>query len=76
MGLSSIGVGIWQIILDDNVEEVLSEVNGRTIGALFITNGALLMIISIFGVLGACCKSRLVLSTVRLPIIMLVLLLI
>lgn len=66
IGLSLIGVGIWQVILANRIEEVFSEVNGRIIGGLFIGSGGGLAIISIFGVLGAYFKSRLMLSTVKL----------
>ena len=65
MGLSLIGIGIWQVVLDSNIEEVVPEVNGRIIAGLFIASGGGIAIISIFGVLGASFKSRLMLSTVK-----------
>ena len=66
MGLSLIGIGIWQVVLDSNIDEVVPDVNGRIIAGLFIGSGGGLAIISIFGVLGANFKSRLMLSIVKL----------
>ena len=66
MGLALIGIGIWQIVLDSNIDEIVPDVNGRIIAGLFIASGGGIAIISIFGILGASFKSRLMLSTVKL----------
>ena len=66
VGLALIGVGIWQVVLDNNIERVVTEVNGKIIAGLFIGSGGGLTIISIFGVIGTLFKSRFMLSTVKL----------
>lgn len=65
VGLSAMGVGIWQVVLDNVTEVVFSDVNGKIIGGLFIGSGGGLAIVSIFGVVGACFKSRFTLLTVK-----------
>lgn len=57
MGLASLGLGIWQIIVESALEEVLSE-DYTSGGALFIACGALLVGVSIVGCLGAYFKWR------------------
>lgn len=57
LGLASLGVGIWQIIVESALEEVLSE-DYTSGGALFIACGVLLVAVSIVGCLGAFCKWR------------------
>ena len=54
------------MVLDSNIDEIVPDVNGRIIAVLFIGSGGGLAIISIFGVLSASFKSRLMLSIVEL----------
>ena len=69
VGFSSIGVGTWQIVLDNTIGKVFTEVDGKITGGLFNTNGGLITIIFILGVLGAYRKSALLSSIVSLQLI-------
>ncbi|XP_065910169.1 23 kDa integral membrane protein-like [Dysidea avara] len=60
LGLASLGLGIWQIIVESALEEVLSE-DYTSGGALFIVCGIMLVAVSIVGVIGAWGKWRLLL---------------
>ena len=64
-GLASLAIGIWLVIVESRIEEVLTEVNARAGAALFITIGVLLASLSCVGFLGVCCKSRVLMLVVR-----------
>jgi len=63
LGLASLAVGIWQIVVESALEEVLSE-DYTSGGALFIACGGLLLGVSIVGCVGAFFKWRPILLAV------------
>lgn len=73
-GLASLGIGIWLVIVESQIEEVLSEVNARIGAALFIVSGVLLMTLSCIGFLGSCCKSRVLMFVYLIAIFVIIVL--
>ena len=63
-GLASLAIGIWLVVEDSQIEEVSSEVNTRIGASLFITIGVLLTILPCLGILGVCCKLRMLMLLV------------
>ena len=65
-GLASLGLGIWQLVVESQIDEVLSEVNSTVGAALFIVSGTLLTALAIIGIFGAWFKWRVALIIVKL----------
>jgi len=50
--LAALGIGIWQIIVESALEEVLSD-DYTAGGAIFVAAGSATIIVAILGVIGA-----------------------
>jgi len=52
-----LGIGIWQIVIEDRLEEVVSE-RYTVGGAIFVAAGAITIVVSLLGIVGAAKKYK------------------
>ena len=56
-GLATLGIGIWQIVEEDRLKEVLSD-RYTAGGAIFVAAGVITIFVSFIGILGAARKYK------------------